>query len=71
MSASAAIKLMGRVRATGGTAPARVGGYRQPVRAGHEDTSRDVTSAKPGITLAEIEAVLAARRIEAGDPSTI
>ena len=71
VSASAAIKLMGRVRATGSTVPARTGGYRQPLLAGHEDVLREVTSAKPGITLAEIKAALAARGIEAGDPSTI
>jgi transposase len=37
VSASAAIKLMRRVRETGSTEPARIGGYRKPLLAGHED----------------------------------
>ncbi len=65
VSASAAIKLMGRVRATGSTAPARIGGDQQPLLGGHEDVVREVTSATPGITLAEIKATLAARKIAA------
>jgi transposase-like protein len=35
VSPSAAIKLMRRVRATGSTAPARIGGYRRPVLGPH------------------------------------
>ena len=71
VSASAAIKLIRRVRATGGTAPARVGGYRRPLLDGHEMLLRELTSARPGITLAEIKSALAQRGVEAGHPTTI
>ena len=37
VSASAAIKLVHRVRTTGSTEPAKIGGCRQPLLAGHED----------------------------------
>lgn len=71
VSPSAAIKLMRRFRATGSTAAAKIGGYRRPLLAGHEALLRELTSAKPGITLAEIKAALGERGIEAGHISTI
>jgi transposase len=71
VSPSAAIKLMRRVRATGSTAPAKVGGYRRPLLAGHEDLLRRLAAAKPGITLAELRAALAGRGIVVGSLTTI
>jgi transposase len=71
VSASAAIKLMQRVRETGSAVPARIGGYRKPLLADHEDELRELTEAKPGITLAELQAELAARGIRAGSLTTI
>ena len=71
VSESAAIKLIRRVRETGSAAPARIGGYRKPLLAGHEDLLRELTAAKPGITLAEIQAKLAACGIETGCLTTI
>jgi transposase len=71
VSASAAIKLVRRVRETGGAAPAKIGGYRKPLLADHEDLLRELTSAKPGITLAEVQAALTGRGIRAGPLSTI
>lgn len=71
VSPSAAIKLMARVRATGRTEPAKIGGYRRPLLAGYDDLLRSLTEAKPGITLAELKARLAERGIEAGDLSTL
>ena len=71
VSPSSAIKLMQRVRATGSTAPAKIGGYRRPLLDGHEALLRELTSAKPGITLVEIKGALAERGIEAGHISTI
>lgn len=71
VSASAAVKLMQRVRETGSAAPARIGGYRKPVLAGHETLLRRLTSATPGITLAEIQAALAERGIEPVSLTTI
>jgi len=71
VSASAAIKLVRRVRETGSAAPAKVGGYRKPLLAGHEALLHELTSAKPGITLAEIQAELTRRGIRAGSLTTI
>ena len=71
VSPSAAIKLMARVRATGRIEPAKIGGNRRPLLAGHDDLLRSLTEAKPGITLAELKARLAERGIEAGDLSTL
>jgi transposase len=58
VSPSAAVKIVRRARETGSTAPARVGGYRKPLLAGHEGLLRKLTSAKPGITLAEVRDAL-------------
>jgi transposase len=71
VSASAAIKLVRRVRETGSAAPAKIGGYRKPLLAGHEELLRKLTAAKPGITLLEIQATLAERGIQAGSLTTI
>ena len=71
VSPSAAIKLMRRVRATGSTAPAKIGGYRKPLLDGHADILRELTAAKPGITLAELQAALIGRGIVAGSLATI
>jgi transposase len=71
VSESAAIKLVRRARETGSTAPARICGYRKPLLAGHEALLRQLTAAQGTITLAEIQAVLLARSIEAGCLSTI
>jgi len=50
VSASAAIKLVRRVRETGSTEPAKIGGYRKPLLAGHEDLLRELTRTRKGIT---------------------
>jgi putative transposase len=71
VSTSAAIKLMQRVRETGGAAPARIGGYRKPLPADHEGLLRELTEARPGITLVELRAELGARGIRAGSLTTI
>ena len=71
VSASAAIKLVGRARETGSTAPARIGGYRKPLLDGHEDLLRKLTSTRKGITLAEISDELVARTIAPGSLTTI
>ena len=60
VSVSAAIKLVRRVRQTGSTEPTKIGGYRKPLLAGHDALLRDLTAAKPGITLAEIREALMA-----------
>src|SRR5206468_11958367 len=71
VSASAAIKLMERVRQTGSTAPAKIGGHRRPILEPHADTLRAIVSSQAGITLREIKAALAARGIVVKALSTI
>ncbi len=71
VSASAAIKLMQRVRQTGSTARAKIGGYRRPLLEKHADELRAIASSKPGISLREIKAALQARGIEVKALSTI
>ena len=71
VSASAAIKLMQRVRQTGSTAPAKIGGYRRPRLEAHADDLRAIVSSQAGITLCEIKAALAARGIAVKALSTI
>src|SRR3712207_1470738 len=71
VSASAAIKLMQRVRRTGSTAPAKIGGSRRPLLEAHADALRAIASSKAGITLREIKAALAARGIAVKALSTI
>src|SRR3954453_16807886 len=61
VSASAAIKLMERVRQTGSTAPAKIGGHRGPVLERHADTLRAIATSKPGIKLKEMRDALQAR----------
>ena len=55
ISASAAIKLMQRVRATGSAAPARSGRHRRPLLEPPEADLRELVAATPDLTLAEIQ----------------
>jgi transposase len=71
VSSSAAITLMRRVRTTGSIAPAKIGGYRRPLLDGHADLLRQLTAAKPGITLAELRTALAEQGIVVGSLTTI
>ena len=71
VSPSAAVKLMRRVRETGSTAPARIGGHRRPVLEPHADVVRALVDAKTDITLAEIRAELHERGIVVHALSTI
>ena len=71
VSASAAIKLMQRVRRTGSTAPAKIGGARRPLLEAHADVLRAIVLRQAGITLREIKAALGARGIVVKALSTI
>jgi putative transposase len=71
VSASAVIKLVRRVRETGSTEPGKIGGYRKPLLAGHEDLLRELITTHKGITLAEIREALIARGIAPGSLTTI
>ena len=63
VSPSAAIKLMQRVRATGSTAPAKIGGHRRPLLEPYTETVRTLMTGKHGITLKAIQAALGERGI--------
>ena len=71
VSASAAIKLVRRVRETGSTAPGKFGGHRKALLAGHEALLRELTATRKGITLAEIRDALIERGIQPGSLTTI
>ena len=70
VSPSAAIKLMQRVRKTVSAAPARIGGYQQPILAGQENYLRELTRTRNGITLSEIKAAFAERGIAVSKSAT-
>ena len=71
VSPSAAVNLVRRVRETGSTAHSRIGGYRRPLLADHEELLRELTISRKGITLAEIRDELSTRGIKPGSLSTI
>jgi transposase len=71
VSPSAAVKLMQRVRKTGSTAPAKIGGYRQPILEPHAETLQAMVESKPGMTLKEMRDALHARGIVVHALSTI
>ena len=71
VSASAAIKLMERVRQTGSTAPAKIGGHRRPILEPHADTLRAIATSKPGITLKQMRDDLHAHGIVVKALSTV
>src|SRR4051812_16140528 len=71
VSASAAIKLMRRVRENGSLAPGQIGGHRRPMLEPYADLIRALVAGRPHITLAEIQAALAERGIQVRALSTI
>ena len=71
VSASAAIKLVRRVRQTGSPAPAQVGGHRRPVLEPHADLIRSLVEARPRITLAELRSALAEQGVRVTALSTL
>ncbi len=71
VSPSAAIKLMHRVRETGSTAPAKIGGHRRPILEPHAETLRAMAMSRPGITLKEMREALHGLGIEVRALSTI
>ena len=71
VSPAAAVKLVRRVRETGSLAPARSGGHRRPMLDAHEALVRSLLDAEPDITLVEIRAALAQRRVVVRASSTV
>jgi putative transposase len=64
VSLSVAIKLIQRVRVTGSTAPARIGGYRRQLLEPHADALREWVAHKKGVTFRGIREELAERGVE-------
>lgn len=71
VSPSAAIKLMRRMRQTGSSAPAQVGGHRRPVLEPHADLIRSLVQPRPRITSAELRAALGEHVIRVTAHSTL
>jgi len=71
VSASAAIKLVRRVRETGSTEPGKIGGHRKPLLAGYEHLLRERVATRKDITLAEIRDALIQRGTPPVSLSTI
>jgi putative transposase len=65
VSPSTVIKLMQRVRATGSVAPGKIGGHRRPLLESYEESLRELTMARKGITLAELRTAI----VERGGPT--
>jgi transposase len=71
VSPTAVHRLMRRVRATGSTQPAKIGGYRKPLLAGQEGLLRELVASRKGITCVQIQDELVRRGIEPGSLTTI
>jgi putative transposase len=63
VAVSTAVKLMQHVKATGGVAPGKIGGYRKHKLEPHDAVVRELVSATPDATLDELVARLAERGI--------
>ena len=63
VSPASAIKLVARWRRTGSYAPGQIGGQKKRRLADHQDWLREVIARTPDITLAELQAQLAAQGI--------
>lgn len=65
VSVSFVIKLVQRVRRTGGVEPDQYGGWKRPALAVHVERVRALVAAEPDLTIAELRARLAADGIHA------
>lgn len=65
VSVSFVIKLVQRVRRTGGVAPDRYGGWKRFALAAHAERVRALVALEPDLTIAELRARLAAEGIHA------
>ena len=71
VSPSAAVKLVRRVRESGSPAPARFGGHRRPILDDHAALVGSLLSAKPDLTLVELQTELARQGVVVQATSTI
>src|SRR5882672_11251663 len=69
VSLSSVGRFLRRQRATGSVSPAKFGGYKPYALAAHESLVRDLLAQQPDITLAELRALLAKRKVAVGQTS--
>ena len=69
VSPSCVVKLMQRYRETGAVRPAKFGGYRKPILAGHEAKVLALVAARPDLTISELATELARLGIQVGRSS--
>jgi transposase len=70
VSISSVVRFRRLHRETGSVSPAKFGGYKGYALAAHEGLVRQLVAQQPDITLAELEAVLAKKKVTVG-PSSI
>jgi|SRR5215208_114459 len=69
VSLSSVGRFLRRKRETGKVNPAKFGGYKPYALAAHEELFRKLVTAQPDITLAELRAELAKRKVTVGQTS--
>src|ERR1700674_2166863 len=69
VSISSVVRFRRLHRETGSVSPAKFGGYKGYALAAHEGLVRQLVAQQPDITLAELEAVLAKKKVTVGQSS--
>ena len=69
VSISSVVRFRRLHRDTGSVSPAKFGGYKQYALAAHAELVRRLVAEQPDITLAELKAVLAKRKVTVGKSS--
>jgi transposase len=69
VSLSSVGRFLRRKRETGSVSPAKFGGYKAHALAAHEEWVRQLVTEQPDITLAELRAKLAKRKVSVGQTS--
>jgi transposase len=69
VSISSVVRFRRLYRETGSVRPAKFGGYKGYALAAHEELVRQLVAQQPDITLAELEAVLAKKKVMVGQSS--
>ena len=69
VSLSSVGRFLRRKRQTGSVSPAKFGGYKPYALAAHEEWIRQLVTEQPDITLAELRAKLAKRKVTVGQTS--
>src|SRR5215470_4932117 len=69
VSVSSVVRILRLYRETGSVSPAKFGGYREFALAAYEERIRQWVAQQPDITLAELEARLAKKKVNVGKSS--